>query len=85
MAPPGKAQRVALAFLSIGALCGGFASILVRLCRYPAPAVACLRMVLAGLLLLPFCLGELRHTPAVGVHEPEDDLGRCVTLLGQRF
>jgi drug/metabolite transporter (DMT)-like permease len=62
MAPPGKAQRIALAFLSIGALCGGFASILVRLCRYPAPAVACLRMVLAGLLLLPFCLADLRHT-----------------------
>ena len=54
-------QRIALAFLSVGALAGGFASILIRLCRYPAPVVACLRLLLAGLLLLPFCLGALRQ------------------------
>jgi drug/metabolite transporter (DMT)-like permease len=53
-------RRLALAFLCIGALSGGFASILIRLCRYPAPTVACLRLLLAGLLLLPFSLGALR-------------------------
>jgi len=46
----------------VGALSGGFASILIRLCRYSAPAVASLRMLLAGLVLLPFCLGALRRT-----------------------
>jgi drug/metabolite transporter (DMT)-like permease len=56
-----RAQRTALAFLSVGALAGGFAAILIRLCRYPAPAVASLRMFLAGILLLPFCLGGLRR------------------------
>ncbi len=55
-------RRAALAFLSVGALVGGFAAILIRLCRYPAPAVASLRMLLAGILLLPFCLGDLRRT-----------------------
>ena len=54
-------RRAALAFLSVGALVGGFAAILIRLCRYPAPAVASLRMLLAGILLLPFCLGDLRR------------------------
>jgi drug/metabolite transporter (DMT)-like permease len=54
-------QRVALAFLSVGALVGGFAAILIRLCRFPAPAVASLRMLLAGILFLPFCLGDLRR------------------------
>ena len=57
-------RRAALAFLSVGALVGGFAAILIRLCRYPAPAVASLRMLLAGILLLPFCLGDLRRTLA---------------------
>ena len=54
-------RRFALAFLCVGALSGGFASILIRLCRYPAPAVACLRMLLAGILLLPFSLGALHR------------------------
>jgi drug/metabolite transporter (DMT)-like permease len=54
-------QRFALAFLSVGSLVGGFAAILIRLCRFPAPAVASLRMLLAGTLLLPFCLGDLRR------------------------
>jgi drug/metabolite transporter (DMT)-like permease len=62
MAPIGRIQRAALVFLSVGALSGGFAAILIRLCRYPAPAVASLRMLLAGILLLPFCLGDLRRT-----------------------
>ncbi len=61
-----RVQRTALAFLSIGALVGGSAAILIRLCLYPAPAVACLRMLLAGILLLPFCLGDLRRTWRAG-------------------
>jgi len=61
--PPATARtrRAAFAFLCAGALCGGFAAILIRLCRYPAPTVACLRMLLAGLALLPFSLGALRR------------------------
>ena len=61
MAPVGRPQRAALAFLIVGALSGGFAAIMIRLCRYPAPAVASLRMLLAGIVLLPFCLGDLRR------------------------
>ena len=59
-------QRKALLFLSLGALTGGFAAVLIRLCLYPAPAVASLRMLLAGILLLPFCLGDLRRTWRAG-------------------
>ena len=59
MEPTGKTQRTAYLFLSVGALCASFAPIFIRLCLYPAPAVASLRMLLAGLLLLPFCLGDL--------------------------
>jgi len=62
MTPAEKTQRAAFLFLTVGALCGSFAPIFIRLCRYPAPAVASLRMLLAGLLLLPFCLGDLRRT-----------------------
>ena len=54
-------KRLALAFLSVGALSGGFASIFVKLCRYPASAVASLRILLAGLVLLPFCWPALRR------------------------
>jgi drug/metabolite transporter (DMT)-like permease len=56
-----REKRLALAFLAAGALSGGFASIFVKLCRYPAPVVASLRMLLAGLVLLPFCWRELGH------------------------
>ena len=62
MTPAENTQRAAFLFLTVGALCGSFAPIFIRLCRYPAPAVASLRMLLAGLLLLPFCLGDLRRT-----------------------
>ncbi len=55
-------HRIALLFLSAGTLSSGFASILIRLCLYPAPAVASLRMLLAGILLLPFCLTNLWRT-----------------------
>ena len=70
-----KTQRVALVFLSVGAFFGGSAAILIRLCRFPAPAVASLRMLLAGILLLPFCLGELRRTWR------ERGLAGCLPLL----
>jgi drug/metabolite transporter (DMT)-like permease len=62
MAAEVRRNRTALIFLVVGALSGGFASILIRLCSYPAPAVASMRMVLAGLALLPFCVGALRRT-----------------------
>jgi drug/metabolite transporter (DMT)-like permease len=59
-----REQRLALAFLAVGALCGGFASIFIKLCRYPAPVMASLRMLLAGLVLLPFCWRGLRSLVA---------------------
>ncbi len=46
-------RRAALLFLALGSLAFGFAPILVRVCRYPSPAVASLRILIAGLLLLP--------------------------------
>ena len=47
-------RRAALLLLAAGALAFGSAPILVRLCRYPSAAVAALRLLAAGLLLLPF-------------------------------
>ncbi len=47
-------RRAALLFLAAGTLAFGFAPILARVCRYPAAAVAALRLLAAGLLLLPF-------------------------------
>jgi len=54
-------KKRAFLFLAAGALSFGSASILVKLCAYPAAAIACLRILLAGLLLTPLCLPSLRE------------------------
>ena len=53
-------QKIALLFLSVGAICFGFSSVLIKLCAFPAPVIASFRMILAGLVLTPFCLGQLK-------------------------
>jgi drug/metabolite transporter (DMT)-like permease len=47
-------RPLAIAFLSLGVLTFGISSVLIRLCTFPSGLVASLRMVLAGLALLPF-------------------------------
>lgn len=39
----------------------GFSSVLVKLCDFPATVIASFRMILAGLVLTPFCLGKLKN------------------------
>jgi drug/metabolite transporter (DMT)-like permease len=53
-------QKIALLFLSVGAISFGFSSVLVKLCAFPAPVIASFRMILAGLVLTPFCLRQLK-------------------------
>lgn len=55
-----RGKRLALAFLTVGAFSFGFSPIFIKLCRYPAPFVASLRLLIAGLVLTPFCIGALR-------------------------
>lgn len=56
---PGQ-QKIALIFLSVGAISFGFSSVLIKLCAFPAPVIASFRMILAGLVLTPLCLGQLK-------------------------
>ncbi len=53
---PEQPQRrtLALLFLCAGTLTFGFSSIFIRLCALPSGMVASLRMVVAGLVLVPF-------------------------------
>jgi drug/metabolite transporter (DMT)-like permease len=54
-----KAQRLALLFLLAGGVSAGFAAIFTRLCAFPAPVIASFRLLIAGLVLLPFCWTDL--------------------------
>ena len=56
---PGQ-RKIALIFLSVGAISFGFSSVLIKLCAFPAPVIASFRMILAGLVLTPLCLGQLK-------------------------
>ena len=47
-------RPLALVFLAIGTLTFGASSVLIKLCAFPSGVVASLRMVIAGLALLPF-------------------------------
>jgi drug/metabolite transporter (DMT)-like permease len=53
-------RRIALLFLSVGAVSFGFAGVLIKLCAFPPTVIASFRMILAGLAVAPFCLGQLR-------------------------
>ncbi|MCX7029283.1 MAG: DMT family transporter [Spirochaetes bacterium] len=50
----------ALLFLCVGTLTFGFSSVLIRLCALPSGMVASLRMLIAGLVLLPFVTPGIR-------------------------
>jgi len=51
--------RKAYVLLLIGSLSAAFNAVLIRLCAFPPPIIASFRVLLAGLMLLPFCLGGL--------------------------
>jgi drug/metabolite transporter (DMT)-like permease len=53
-------RRNALIFLSIGVVSFGFSGVLIKLCDFRPPVIACFRMILAGLAVAPFCLKQLR-------------------------
>jgi drug/metabolite transporter (DMT)-like permease len=50
----------AILFLILGTFSFGFSGVLIKLCRYPPAVIASFRMILAGLVLTPFCIGSLR-------------------------
>ena len=54
-------QRIAVLFLSIGAISFGFSGVLIKLCDFPPSVIASFRMILAGLAVAPFCMGRLRR------------------------
>jgi drug/metabolite transporter (DMT)-like permease len=49
----------ALLFLGLGTLTFGSSSVLIKLCAFPSGIVASLRMLFAGLALLPFVAGRI--------------------------
>jgi drug/metabolite transporter (DMT)-like permease len=55
-----RQRRIALLFLSVGAVSFGFSGVLIKLCGFPPPVIASFRMILAGVVLTPFCIGQLR-------------------------
>jgi drug/metabolite transporter (DMT)-like permease len=55
-----RRRRIALLFLSVGAVSFGFSGVLIKLCGFPPPVIASFRMILAGVVLTPFCIGRLR-------------------------
>jgi drug/metabolite transporter (DMT)-like permease len=55
-----RQRRIALLFLSVGAVSFGFCGVLIKLCDFPPAVIASFRMILAGLAVAPFCLGQLR-------------------------
>ena len=54
-------KRFALAFLPIGTLSFGSASILTRLCAFPATIIASGRILIAGLIIAPFCISQIKE------------------------
>ena len=62
MKPAGSSQRLALVALILGAMSSAFTAVLIRLCLFPAPVIASLRILLAGLVITPFCWKSLRQT-----------------------
>jgi len=55
-----RKRRIALLFLSVGAVSFGFSGVLIKLCDFPPSVIASFRMILAGVVLTPFCVGRLR-------------------------
>jgi len=65
----------ALVFLAFGTITFGFSSVLIKLCAFPAGIVASLRMLIAGVVLAPFCL------VAIGSIVRSRSLPRVLALL----
>jgi drug/metabolite transporter (DMT)-like permease len=59
--PEIRQRRIALLFLAVGAMSFGFSGVLIKLCGFPATVIASFRMILAGLVLTPFCIGQLKN------------------------
>lgn len=55
-----RQRKIAILFLSIGAISFGFSGVLIKLCDFPATVIASFRMILAGVAVAPFCMGSLR-------------------------
>jgi drug/metabolite transporter (DMT)-like permease len=55
-----RRRTQALLFLCVGTLTFGFSSVFIRLCALPSGMVASLRMLIAGLVLLPFIAPGMR-------------------------
>jgi drug/metabolite transporter (DMT)-like permease len=51
-----------MVFLLCGTVTFGFSSVLIKLCAFPAGIVASLRVLLAGLVLAPFCMAGIGST-----------------------
>jgi drug/metabolite transporter (DMT)-like permease len=56
-----RQRRIALVFLSIGAVSFGFSGVLIKLCNFPPSVIASFRMILAGVAVAPLCLGQLKR------------------------
>ncbi|GEM_PF-3483937 len=57
-------KKKAITFLIVGTLSFGFSSIFIKLCRFPPTVIASLRILIAGLLILPLCYGDLKKALA---------------------
>ena len=55
-------KRKAISFLVIGTLSFGFSSVFIKLCKFPPTVIASLRILIAGLVILPFCYRDLKIT-----------------------
>ncbi|UCF96674.1 MAG: DMT family transporter, partial [Spirochaetaceae bacterium] len=55
-----RQQKIAILFLAVGAVCFGFSGVLIKLCEFPPTVIASFRMILAGLAVAPFCVGQLK-------------------------
>ncbi|MDQ3396826.1 MAG: EamA/RhaT family transporter, partial [Deinococcota bacterium] len=59
--PPGRARLIAV--LGVGVVAVSLAAIFIRLAEAPGVVVAAYRMLIASLVLLPWTLRALKHTP----------------------
>ena len=49
-------KKIVLLFLLVGTVSYGFSSVLIKLCLFPSTIIASFRLLLAGLILTPFCI-----------------------------
>ena len=56
-----RQQKTAIPFLVLGAISFGFSGVLIKLCGFPPAVIASFRMIIAGVVLTPFCLKPLKQ------------------------